>query len=450
MSQKHFDYLVVGGGSGGIASAVQAAKLGARVGLIEHQAMGGTCVNRGCVPKKIMYFSSLIAEMSHDASGYGLDMQLNGFSWAILIKQRDAYIKRIHGFYDQLLAKQSITHINCWGQFSDNQTVTVGTETFTAEHVLLAPGGEPIVPATPGAHFGITSDEFFTLTTQPKKAVVVGAGYIAVELAQMLHGLGTDTTLAVRKHKALREFDDFISDTLMETLSITGLSVLTEHQVTQVSQHTDKTLRVEFDNGHHIDGVDCLIWAIGRAPNTAKLGLENTDVALDARGFITVDNYQNTTAPNILAVGDATGQPALTPVAIKAGRYLARRLFNREDLQINTDLVPTVVFSHPPIGTMGLSEAQAEQQYGVDNITVYKTRFTAMYNALTQHRLPTAMKLICAGQDEKVVGCHMTGTGCDEMLQGFAVAIGMGATKADFDRTIAIHPTSSEELVTLT
>ncbi len=446
---QQFDYLVIGGGSGGIASAVQAAKLGARVALIENQQLGGTCVNRGCVPKKIMYFGSMLAEMLHDAKDYGFNISQNGFDWSQLVSKREAYISRIHGFYDQLMAKQHITVIQGWGKFVDNHTIEANGQHYQAKHILIAPGGKPSIPTIPGSEWGMTSDGFFKLTQQPKKAVVIGAGYIAVELAQVLHGLGTETTLAVRKHKALREFDDFISDTLMETLATIKLPVLTEHQVDHVDKVTDNNLTIHFKNGHKIDKVDCLIWAIGRSPHTEALGLEQTDIVVDKKGFIPVDAYQQTNLPNILAVGDVTGQPALTPVAIKAGRYLARRLFNQEDLKIDTALVPTVVFSHPPIGTIGLTEQQARAAYG-DQVKVYQTRFTAMYNALTGLRLPTAMKLICVGSDQKIVGCHMIGPGCDEMLQGFAVAIGMGATKADFDRTIAIHPTSSEELVTMT
>ena len=445
--KKHFDYLVIGGGSGGIASAVQAAKLGAKVGIIEHQELGGTCVNRGCVPKKIWYYAGTMAEHFHHGKDYGFDWQQQGFNWAHLHQKQQAYIQRIHGFYDRLLNEQNITHLQGWGRFIDNHTIDVDGTAYTADHILLAPGGKPMIPPIPGAEHGITSDDFFLLTAQPKKAVVVGAGYIAVELASVLHALGTETHLLIRKQKVLRAFDDMLSDTVMETLDKVNLPVHPQTQVAQVDK-TGDTLTVHLDNGDTMHDVDCLVWAVGRVPNTTPLQLGNTDIEYDKRGFIPTDGQQNTNIKNLYAVGDATGRAALTPVAIKAGRYLARRLFNGEDLAVDYDMIPTVVFSHPTIGTMGLSEQQARDQYGGD-ITVYQTRFTSMYDALTEQRMPTAMKLICAGKTEKVIGCHMIGLGCDEMLQGFAVAIGMGATKADFDRMIAIHPTSSEELVTL-
>ena len=443
----HFDYLVIGGGSGGIASAVQAAKLGAKVGIVEHQELGGTCVNRGCVPKKIWYYAGTMAEHFHHGKDYGFDWQQQGFNWAHLHQKQQAYIERIHGFYDRLLNEQNITHLQGWGRFIDNHTIDVDGTAYTADHILLAPGGKPMIPPIPGAEHGITSDDFFLLTEQPKKAVVVGAGYIAVELASVLHALDTETHLLIRKQKVLRAFDDMLSDTVMETLDKVNLPVHPQTQVTQVEKAGD-TLTVHLDNGTKMHDVDCLVWAVGRVPNTALLQLDNTDIEYDKRGFIPTDGQQNTNVKNLYAVGDATGRAALTPVAIKAGRYLARRLFNGESLAVDYDLIPTVVFSHPTIGTIGLSEQQARDQYS-DDITVYQTRFTSMYDALTEQRMPTAMKLICTGKTEKVIGCHMIGLGCDEMLQGFAVAIGMGATKADFDRMIAIHPTSSEELVTL-
>lgn len=443
------DYLVIGGGSGGIATAVRAAMHGAKVGLIENRQLGGTCVNRGCVPKKVMYFGGMLAHMiKHDAADYGFTLEMENFNWPHLVKKREAYIHRIHSFYDKLIANNKILHIKGFGQFLDEKTIAVGKEKYTASHIVITPGAEPIMPPIKGAELGITSDGFFELKEQPKKAVIVGGGYIGVELAGMLNALGTQTTLVLRKDLPLRNFDNLLSTTLADTMERQGINLLKNHEIQTVDK-TDSGLVLTYQNGHQQTQVDCLIWAIGRKPSTSLLGLDKAGVQTDQKGFIPVDAYQRTNIPGIYAIGDVTGAAQLTPVAIAAGRRLARRLFNNEkDLKVDYSLIPTVVFSHPPIGTIGLSEEEARAKYK-ETVKIYKTQFTAMYNALTEQRLPTAMKLVCVGEDEKVVGCHMMGMNCDEMLQGFAVAIQMGATKADFDNTLAIHPTSSEELVTL-
>ena len=445
---QQFDLIAIGGGSGGIACAVRAASHGANVAIVEERELGGTCVNRGCVPKKIMYFGGLISHMLHDAKEYGFAIKKENFSWQQLVDKREAYISRIHGFYDTLLSKNKITHIKGKASFVDDHTLLVNGEQYTAKHMVIATGGYPIIPDVEGKEYGISSDGFFELKTQPKKALVVGAGYIAVELAGVLHALGTDTSLAIRKPTFLREFDPILSETLMEVYQKVGLGVLKEHEVAKVEKSA-QDLTVTFGNGEVIAGVDCLIWAIGRAPLVESLQLEKTTIKTNQRGFIDTNDYQETNVAGVYAIGDVTGRPALTPVAIKAGRYLASRLFNKQDLKVDYSLIPTVVFSHPPMGTIGLSESQAIAQYGEQNVKVYQTRFSAMYDALTEARLPTAMKLITQGENEVVVGCHMIGTAVDEILQGFAVAMGMGATKADFDKTIAIHPTSGEELVTM-
>lgn len=445
----HFDLICIGAGSGGIASAVRAAKHGARVAIAEYQALGGTCVNRGCVPKKIMWFAGHLAHQLHAARDYGFSVEIQGLDWAQLVAQRDAYIERIHGFYGRLFEQHHIRHLQGWARFVDNHTIEVDGVQHSADHIIIAPGGQPAIPDIDGAQLGITSDGFFQLSEQPRKAVIVGGGYIAVEIAGMLNAMGTDTTLVIRKDKPLRGFDEMLRDVLLETVQAQGITVLAQTQLQQITQ-ADDGLQCLTDQGDTLTAVDCLLWATGRTPLTDSLGLEHTDVTLDAQGFIQTDADQNTQADRVYALGDATGRAPLTPVAIAAGRYLASRLFNQQHDRFDYDLTPTVVFSHPPIATVGLTEAQAKTQYGEAAVKVYQTRFTAMFDALTKLRLPTAMKLVVVGDEEKVVGCHMIGTGVDEMLQGFAVAIRMGATKADFDATLAIHPTSSEELVTLT
>ena len=446
-----FDYICLGGGSGGIASANRAAKHGKKVALIEAKHIGGTCVNVGCVPKKAMWFGAQVAEaINLYAPDYGFDVTLNGFSWETLVASREAYIKRIHASYDRVLDNNGITVINGYGKFVDAHTIEVNGELYTAPHISIATGGYPIIPNLPGAELGITSDGFFALTQQPKRAVVIGAGYIAVELAGVLHALGTDTTLVVRKNRPLRQFDETISTTLVEMMAEHGPTLMSYAEVTHVKQRDDGSIDVFFDNGEQLN-TDTLIWAIGRAPATSNLGLEHTSVSLNDAGHIQVDEYQNTTEPGVYALGDNICRIDLTPVAVKAGRLLSERLFNgRDDAKMDYNLVPTVVFSHPPIGTMGLTEAEAIVEFGEANVKVYNSSFGAMYTAVTRHRQLTKMKLVCAGPEQKVVGIHGIGHGMDEILQGFGVAMKMGATKADFDACVAIHPTSAEEFVTLT
>ncbi len=446
-----FDYICIGGGSGGIASANRAAKHGKKVAIVEAKAMGGTCVNVGCVPKKAMWFGAQVAEaINHYSSDYGFDVTLNNFSWAKLVESRQNYISRIHASYDRVLSNNGITVIEGFAKFINNHTIEVNGEQFTAPHITIATGGRPVIPNVPGAELGIDSDGFFALTEQPKRVVVVGAGYIGVELAGVMHSLGSETHLIVRRHAPLRNFDPIIHETLVEMMAESGPTLHTHNEITHVEKQQDGSLLITLKGEATIEA-DCLIWAIGRAPATDNIGLENTDVERLPFGTIKVDKYQNTTASGIYAVGDITGEAELTPVAVKAGRLLSERLFNNQtDAHMDYSLIPTVVFSHPPIGTLGMTELEANETYGEDNVKVYSSSFAAMYTAVTQHRQMTKMKLICAGDDEKVVGLHGIGHGMDEILQGFAVAIKMGATKADFDACVAIHPTSGEEYVTMT
>ncbi|SQI34445.1 Glutathione reductase [Leminorella richardii] len=447
---KHYDYLAIGGGSGGIASINRAASYGKKCALIEAKYLGGTCVNVGCVPKKVMWHAAQIAEAIHlYGPDYGFDTTVNRFDWQTLIKSRSAYIDRIHQSYDRVLGNNHVDVIQGFARFVDAHTVEVNGETITADHILIATGGRPSIPNVPGAEYGITSDGFFALDAMPKRVAVVGAGYIAVEIAGVLNGLGADTHLFVRKHAPLRTFDPMIVDTLLEVMAAEGPQLHTHAIPQEVVKNADGSLTLKLENGeeHH---TDCLIWAIGRVPATDSINLSAAGVEVNERGYIPVDKFQNTNVAGVYAVGDNTGAVELTPVAVAAGRRLSERLFNNKpDEHLDYSNIPTVVFSHPPIGTIGLTEEEARKQYGDDQVKTYKSSFTAMYTAVTSHRQPCRMKLVCAGAEEKIVGIHGIGFGMDEILQGFAVAVKMGATKKDFDNTVAIHPTAAEEFVTM-
>ncbi|KJU91217.1 MAG: glutathione-disulfide reductase [Streptococcus salivarius] len=447
---KEYDYIVIGGGSGGIASANRAAMHGAKVILFEGKEVGGTCVNVGCVPKKVMWYGAQVAETLHRYAGeYGFDVTINKFDFATLKANRQAYIDRIHGSYERGFDNNGVERVYEYARFVDPHTVEVAGERYTAPHILIATGGHALYPNIPGSEYGITSDGFFELDEVPKRTAVIGAGYIAVEVAGVLNALGSDTHLFVRKDRPLRTFDKDIVDVLVDEMAKSGPTLHTHANATEVVKNADDSLTISFDNGETIT-VDCLIWAIGRAANTSGFGLEKTGVKLTEKGTIYSDEFENTSVPGIYALGDVTGKLDLTPVAVKAGRQLSERLFNNKaDAKLDYTDVATVVFSHPVIGSVGLTEEKAIAKYGAENIKVYKSSFTPMYTALGDNRQPSTMKLVTLGEDEKIIGLHGIGYGVDEMIQGFSVAIKMGATKADFDNTVAIHPTGSEEFVTM-
>jgi glutathione reductase (NADPH) len=446
---QSFDYLVIGGGSGGLASARRAAEYGARVALVESGRLGGTCVNLGCVPKKVMWNAAELADALRSASGYGFDLTLHGHDFAGLRERREAYIQRMRGVYERNLAKDRVELIHGRGTLISAHEVQVGERVLSAKHVLIATGSAPTFPDIPGAELGTSSDGFFALDSLPRSALIVGAGYIAVELAGVLRGLGCEVTLAMRHERPLRGFDAMLGDALREALENSGVHVRLSSTVARVSSNESGERIVTLEGGHSLPPVAALFWTIGRHANTAGLGLDAASVRTDRAGHVVVDEWQNTTAPGVYAIGDVTGRATLTPVAIAAGRRLSDRLFGgKAQAKLDYQDIPSVVFSHPPIGSVGLSEADARALHG-DAVKVYSTRFTNMYYAVTEHKALTHMKLVCVGPDERVVGVHVIGRGADEMIQGFAIAVKMRATKADFDRTVAIHPTASEELVTM-
>lgn len=448
---KHYDYISIGGGSGGIASLNRAASYGKKCAIIEASHLGGTCVNLGCVPKKVMWYGAQVAEAIHKyAPDYGFDIDVKGFDFKKLVETRQKYISNIHRSYETNLAKNKVEVIQGFAKFVDAKTVEVNGELITADHILIATGGRPVFPDVKGAEYGIDSDGFFELEQLPERVAVVGAGYVAVEIAGVLRSLGSEVDLYVRQHSPLRSFDHSIVNVLIEEMDKEGIELHTHTVIKEVSKNEDGSLTIDLEDGR-TNTVDCLIWAVGREPATDKINLEVTGVETNSIGKIKVDKFQNTNVEGIYAVGDIIENSIdLTPVAVAAGRRLSERLFNNKPNEhLDYNLVPTVIFTHPPIGTIGMSEMQAIAQYGEDSIKCYSSTFTPMYSAVTQHRQKCTMKLVCLGDEEKVIGLHGIGFGVDEMIQGFAVAIKMGATKADFDNTVAIHPTGSEEFVTM-
>lgn len=450
MDVKQYDYIVIGGGSGGIASANRAAMHGAKVILFEAKEVGGTCVNLGCVPKKVMWYGAQVAETIQTyASEYGFHTADITFDFKTLKANREAYIDRIHGSYERGFDNNGVERVYDYANFVDSHTVEVAGQYYTAPHILIATGGHALYPDIPGAEYGMISDDFFALDSLPNSVAVVGAGYIAVELAGVLHALGSKTDLFVRNERPLRTFDKEIVETLVKYMAESGPQLHTHSIPKEVKKNADDSLTLILENGESYT-VDAIIWAIGRKANVSGFGLEKTGVELTKEGFIKTDAYENTTVDGIYALGDVNGKLELTPVAVKAGRQLSERLFNNKpNAKMDYKDVATVIFSHPAIGSIGYSEEKATEVFGEDKIKVYHSTFTPMYTALGNHRQPSKMKLVTLGEDEKIIGLHGIGYGVDEMIQGFSVAIKMGATKEDFDNTVAIHPTGAEEFVTM-
>ncbi|RLN89843.1 hypothetical protein BBJ28_00004067 [Nothophytophthora sp. Chile5] len=482
--QTQYDYVVIGAGSGGMASARRAASYpGTRVAVVEQARLGGTCVNVGCVPKKLMFIAADMHHTLHrDALHYGFEDATSGghvggnthFDWPKLKARRDAYVLRLNGIYERNLANSKVDLIQGSATFNSDGEVEVDGKVVLAKNVLVAVGGKPLIPDIPGKELCIDSDGFFEVETLPRKVAVVGAGYIAVELASVLNALGSDTSVFCRKEGVLRSFDVrkivdsmlfmpfqlIVRSTLEDAMAKDGIHLQPHSNVARVELAGDGSKTLVLADGSEHAGFDVVLYAAGRVPLTSSLQLDQAGVATDKHGFIQVNEFQATSNSKVFAVGDVCGTPALTPVAIAAGRRLSDRLFGgMSDAKVSYDNIPTVVFSHPPIGTIGLTEERARLRFGDDSIKVYTSRFVNMYYGLVNEvdeasgepkpKPMTAMKLVCQGEDEKVVGLHVIGMGADEMLQGFGVAVKMGATKADFDNCMAIHPTAAEELVTL-
>lgn len=452
MSTPRYDYdlITVGGGSGGLAMPQWAAKYyGKRCLVVEEKALGGTCVNVGCVPKKIMWFAAQLSHTLSLAPDYGFAVQDGKLDWAHLVAGRRRYVAGLNQRYADRLRELGVDTVHGRGSIIDSHTVAVEGRRYTAEHLLIATGGRPVRLPLPGGDLGITSDGFFELDHLPASTLIVGGGYIGLELAGVLNALGCRVTMVIRGSDLLPGFADLLRETQRDEMEKAGIRLMFGKAVSTAEQDA-AGYRLTFKDGARTDYHDTLLWAVGRTPNTQHLGLDAVGVATDARGFITVDAGQTTSAPHIFAVGDCTDRVALTPVAIAAARRLADRLYgNRPDSILDYDNIPTVMFTHPPMGTVGLTAAQARARYGDADVQVYATRFPPMRYALTSHAIDTAFELVVVGETQRVVGVHMVGDTVDEMLQGFAVALKLGATKRDFDNTVAIHPTSAEELVTL-
>lgn len=445
---QEYELIVIGGGSGGLAAAEKAAAYGKKVAIIEGSKLGGTCVNNGCVPKKVMWYAANLAHAVDDAGGFGIAVSRGPVNWQKLVQGRDEYISNINAYWDGYLDDSGIDHIEGYARFVDKNEVEVDGNRYRAQHIVIATGSQPVVPLLPGAELGITSDGFFELQELPERVAVIGGGYIGVELSGVLQALGSQVTTIALEKRILELFDPMISKVLDREMRAQGIDVRTGFQAAAINRENGR-LNIVSSKGDHLDGFDQVIWAVGRRANTHQLGLEAAGVAVLPNGIIPVDEYENTNVDGIYAIGDITGKMALTPVAIAAGRKLAARLFNNESgSRVDYENIPSVVFSHPPVATVGMTQARAEERYA-GKVSVYSSEFTPMRYALAARGSRTAMKLVCAGDDEKVVGIHIIGDNADEMLQGFAVAVKMGATRADFNNTIAIHPSSAEELVTM-
>jgi glutathione reductase (NADPH) len=444
---RQFDLIAIGGGSGGLAVAERAAQYGRSVAIVEGGSLGGTCVNSGCVPKKVMWYAANLAHAVDDANDFGIEVRRGKTDWGRLISARDRYIADINAYWNEYVGTSGITHIRGHARFVDRRTVEVNGAAYSADHIVIATGSRPLVPALPGAELGITSDGFFALTEQPRRVAIIGGGYIGVELAGMLRALGSSVTLATLNDRILERFDPMISDSLSGEMRAQGIALHLSLNVTALEQ-TEAGIAIVSSTGERLTGYDRVIWAVGRTPNVGSLDLEAAGLTTQTTAAIATDASQNTNVEGVYAIGDVTGRAPLTPVAIAAGRRLADRLFGGQTgARVDYEQVPSVVFSHPPAATVGLSEPEARERHG--KVTLYQSSFTPMRHALSRRGVKTDMKLVCAGAEQRVVGVHLVGDNVDEMLQGFAVAVRVGATKEDLDRTIPIHPTSAEELVTM-
>lgn len=448
MSSYDYQLFVIGGGSGGVRAARIAASLGARVAIAENFRYGGTCVIRGCVPKKLLVYAAHFAEDFADAQGFGWTVPPPEFSWPKLIEAKNKEITRLSGLYESNLVGSKVTVMHGAARVVDAHTVAVNGQQLTAEHILIATGGTPFVPQIPGIEHALTSNEVFDLPQLPRRVLIVGGGYIAVEFAGILNGLGAQVTLCYRGEQVLRGFDDDVRVHLFDEMVKKGITVLLHQDVARVDKRADGSLSVGVTGAQASShGVDAVLYATGRVPNTGDLGLAEAGVALDKAGGVVVNAFGQSSIPSIHAVGDVTNRIALTPVAIREGAALANTLFGPNPVSADLTTVPSAVFSQPPIGTVGLTEAQALAQHG--EIDIYRSTFRNMRHTLSGRNERTLIKLIVDTASQRVLGAHMVGTDAPEIIQGLAIAIRMGATKADFDATVALHPSAAEEFVTL-
>jgi len=443
---NHFDLIVIGGGSGGVRAARIAAGHGAKVAICEEYRYGGTCVIRGCVPKKMMVYAAHYHEDFHDSQFYGWDVSVNSFDWSTLIKNKDQEIDRLNGIYENLLSNAGVEILHGTGRFVDAQTVQIGEQQYTADKILIATGGTPFMPEIPGIEHAITSNEIFHLESQPKSAIVVGGGYIAVEFAGILNGIGTNTHLIYRGPQILRGFDDSIAKHLQEEIIKKGIDLKLENNVVSITLDSDGKKAVTLSDGASLT-VDCVLFATGRSPNTQDINIDATGVKLGRKNEVLVDEQSRTNVEHIFAVGDVTDRIALTPVATMEGHAFADTFFGNNPRLADHTNVPSAVFSQPPVGSVGLSEAQAREKFS--NVDTYSSSFRVLKHTLTDNTERTLMKLIVDADSDKVIGAHMVGPDAAEIMQGVAIAIKAGASKADFDATVGIHPSTAEEFCTM-
>lgn len=448
MQQQDFDYdfLVIGGGSGGVRASRLAAGLGARVAVVEAAQLGGTCVNVGCIPKKLLSHAAHFSQQAEEAKGYGWQLDKPQFDWATLIANKDREITRLNGVYDRMLAGAGVTVIHGHASLSGPHEVQVNGQSIHARHILIATGGTPRLPDIPGIEHAISSNEAFHLPQLPKRVVVVGGGYIAVEFASIFNGLGAQTTLLHRRQQLLRGFDADLGLHLAQEMAQLGVSFRWDEEILSIDKQTDG-LHLQLQGGEQLV-VDCVMYATGRVPLTAGLGLDAAGVKINDKGAIEVDSYFTTNVPSIHAVGDVVDRMALTPVALAEGTVVAHHLFGQGGKSApDYELVPTAVFSHPQVGTVGLSEEAARERFGA--VQIFQSSFRPLSNRMGADPENIFLKLIVSKADQRVRGVHMVGEGAGELMQGFAVALQCGATKQQFDATIGIHPTVAEELVTM-
>jgi glutathione reductase (NADPH) len=442
-----FDLYVIGAGSGGVRAARFAAGFGAKVAIAESRYLGGTCVNVGCVPKKLLVYGAHFADDFEQAKGFGWSPGEAEFDWPTLIANKDREINRLNAAYRNLLVNSGVTLHEGHARLIDPHQVEINGERFTAEHILIATGGWPQIPEIPGHEHAISSNQAFFLKALPKRVLVVGGGYIAVEFAGIFHGLGAETTLLYRGNMFLRGFDGAVRSHLQEELTKRGMNLQFNAQIERIDKQADGSLKVTLQDGRQLEA-DCVFYATGRRPMLDNLGLENTAVKLDKRGFVEVDEQYQSAEPSILAIGDVIGRVQLTPVALAEGMAVARRLFKPEQYRaVDYRMIPTAVFSLPNIGTVGLTEEQARE--GGYSVQIFESRFRPMKLTMTECQERTLMKLVVDAKTDKVLGCHMVGPDAGEIVQGLAIALKAGATKRDFDETIGVHPTAAEEFVTL-